>query len=239
MKKPPPLDSHFLLRKIHSLLGVIPVGLFLCFHLFMNSKAVGEGATVVGGGTFSFKEVVESIESFHPSRAFLNAVEILFIFLPLLLHGIYGLVIWWKGKPNAYKPGYGFFRNWMYTFQRWTGILVLIFLVAHVYRMRLANGSASDLAWPPDQVFKVLHDYLQNGFGLALYIVGLVASAFHFANGLWLVGITWGITIGPRSQKISTAFAVLVFLALVFLGGLALYGFRTLPPATHVAGMGG
>ncbi len=238
MKKPPPLDSHFLLRKVHSLLGVIPVGLFLCFHLFMNSKAVMEGHESLGE-TFTFAQVVKSIESLHPSRAFLNAVEILFIFLPLLLHGIYGLVIWWKGKNNVLKPGYGFFRNWMYTLQRWTGILVFLFLIAHVYRMRLA-GHGSDLAWAPDEVFKVLHDYLQNGFGLALYIVGVLASAFHFANGLWLVGITWGITIGPRSQKISTAFAVLVFLVLVFLGGVALYGFAALPPATHVAGaMGG
>ena len=238
MKKPPTLDSHFLLRKIHSLLGVIPVGLFLCFHLFMNSKAIAEGKSALGE-TFSFTQVVKSIESLHPSRAFLNAVEILFIFLPLLLHGIYGLVIWWKGKSNAYKPGYGYFRNWMYTFQRWTGIVVLLFLVIHVYRMRLA-GPGSDLAWPPDQVFKVMHDVLQNGLVLGLYVLGVLASAFHFANGLWLVGITWGITLGPRSQKISTGFAVLVFLVLVFLGGLALYGFTTLTPVTHVAGsMGG
>ena len=87
MQKPPPFDSHFVLRKIHSLLGVVPVGLFLCFHLFMNSKAIMEGSESLGE-TYSFAQVVEFVEGAHPSRVILNAIEILFIILPLLLHGI-------------------------------------------------------------------------------------------------------------------------------------------------------
>jgi len=222
MKPPPPKqDPHFVLRKIHSLLGIVPAGLFLCFHLFMNSKSVG--------GAGSFTETVESIEGIHPARLFLIAVEVLFIFLPLVLHGIYGLVIWWGGKSNVSR--YGWARNWMYTLQRWSGLAVLVFLVFHVYGTRFA-GPGSDGAWPPDRIFAVMHEILASPALFALYAIGLVGSCFHFANGLWLLGITWGITIGPRSQKYSTAIAVAVGLILFVLGAVALYGFATIDPGT-------
>jgi succinate dehydrogenase / fumarate reductase cytochrome b subunit len=215
------MDAHFVLRKIHSLLGVIPVGLFLCFHLFMNSKSISESET------HPFSDVVESIEGFHPSRAFLIAVEILFIFLPLLLHGIYGIAIWWQGQSNVLKHRYA--RNWMYSLQRWSGLVVFVFLILHVYQTRL-SGSLPDGAWPADQLFARMNELLGQPAIMALYIVGTVASCFHFANGLWLVGITWGITIGPRSQKYSTVLAVAVGVVLLVLGGVALYGFAANAP---------
>jgi len=30
------MDSHFLMRRIHSLTGVVPVGLFLVYHLYLQ-----------------------------------------------------------------------------------------------------------------------------------------------------------------------------------------------------------
>ena len=30
------MDSHFLLRRIHSLTGVVPVGLFLVYHIYLQ-----------------------------------------------------------------------------------------------------------------------------------------------------------------------------------------------------------
>ncbi len=230
MKEPPPMDSHFLIRKIHSLFGLIPIGVFLCFHLFMNSKAIKEGSMFFGK-EFTFASVVKSIEGIHPSRIVLNLVELFVIIIPLLFHGIYGLVIWWQGKTNVLK--YGYFRNWMYLIQRWTGIFVFIFLVFHVVQLRL-SGSLPDLAFEPNEVFPHLH-HLLAGPWLVFYIIGLLAASFHFANGLWLFGITWGITIGPRSQRISTGVALVVFVLLVVLGGMALYGFAALEPATQVA----
>ena len=232
MKQPPPFDGHFLIRKIHSLLGIVPVGIFLCFHLFMNSQAIMEGKQSLGE-TFSFAQVVHAIESLHPWRLVLNAVEVLFILLPLLLHALYGFVIWWQGKNNVLRHGY--VRNWMYTLQRWSGLVIFIFLIIHVWRMRLSNTGAADLAWPPADVFPVLHEALQNPLVLALYILGVIAASLHFANGIWLAGITWGITIGPRAQKVSTAVAAGVFVVLLVLGGLGLYGFAALEPATTMA----
>ena len=38
-------DREFLWRRLHSLLGVVPVGLFLVFHLSLNFTAIGGEAT--------------------------------------------------------------------------------------------------------------------------------------------------------------------------------------------------
>jgi succinate dehydrogenase / fumarate reductase cytochrome b subunit len=192
----------------------------------MNSKSVG-GPTV-------FAETVESIEGIHPARIFLIGVEALFIFLPLLLHAIYGLVIWWGGKSNVAR--YGYARNWMYFLQRWSGLAVFVFLVFHVYGTRFA-GPGWDGAFPPDQVFAAMSSILASPLLFGLYVIGLVASCFHFANGLWLIGVTWGITIGPRSQKYSSIFATAVGVILLVLGAVALYGFATIEPTavTHAA----
>jgi succinate dehydrogenase / fumarate reductase cytochrome b subunit len=189
----------------------------------MNSKAISESEET------PFAAVVESIEGFHPSRIFLIAVEVVFIFLPLLLHALYGVVIWWQGKSNVIQ--YRWSRNWMYFLQRWSGLIVFVFLIIHVYRTRFA-GPLWDGAWHPEQLFGVMHSILTTPLGLGLYVIGLVASCFHFANGLWLVGITWGITIGPRSQKYSTVVAAAVGIILLVLGGVALYGFATIEPVT-------
>ena len=37
---------------------------------------------------------------------------------------------------------------------------------------------------------------------VALYMIGIMGATFHLANGFWLLGINWGLTMGPRAQKI-------------------------------------
>jgi succinate dehydrogenase / fumarate reductase cytochrome b subunit len=67
---------------------------------------------------------------------------------------------------------------------------------------------------------------LQNGVWVALYLIGILACVYHLANGIWTMGITWGVWISPQAQKralrICGAFGVL--LAIVGVG--ALFGMR-------------
>jgi succinate dehydrogenase / fumarate reductase cytochrome b subunit len=67
---------------------------------------------------------------------------------------------------------------------------------------------------------------LQSPIVLLFYLVGALACVFHFANGLWTMGITWGVWISPPAQaralKACMTFGVL--LALVTAG--ALFGMR-------------
>jgi succinate dehydrogenase / fumarate reductase cytochrome b subunit len=206
----PPLDRHFAIRKLHSLLGIVPIGFFLCFHLFENSLATK-------GGHYFTEHVVHKIGE----MPYIELMEIFFIALPILFHGIYGFVIWFFGKGNALT--YGYARNWMYFLQRITGLLAFIFILGHVYHTRiqvLINEAVTK-----DNIFNTLASQLDNPLVVVIYIIGILASVIHFSNGVWLALITWGITIGPRAQKISTYICVLIGLLLIVFSAQALRGF--------------
>ena len=85
-----PLDRHFAIRKLHSLLGIVPIGFFVCFHLFENSLATK-------GGHYFTEHVVHKIGD----MPYVDLMEIFFIALPILFHGIYGFVIWFFGEGNV------------------------------------------------------------------------------------------------------------------------------------------
>ena len=44
--------NHFVLRRLHSLSGVIPVGLFVCVHLFTNAQMIWGQDPATGKGEF-------------------------------------------------------------------------------------------------------------------------------------------------------------------------------------------
>jgi len=209
----PPIDRHFALRKLHSLLGIVPIGAFLCFHLWENSLAHR-------GAEYFTEHVVLKIENMR----FVTVMEILFIALPILFHGIYGLIIWWQSRSNVSQ--YGYFRNWMYVLQRITGAIAFVFILLHVWETRiqvlLGNLPKEDLYEKMITVFS--STWLQIWYG-----IGIAASVIHFANGIWLALITWGITIGVRSQKISTVVCAGIGVVVFALGMGALFGFN--PPA--------
>ncbi len=208
------LNRHFLLRKFHSLLGLLPVGLFLMFHLTVNFSATGGKATYNG--------MVASIHKMPESL--LITLEIVVIMLPLLIHALYGLVIWWQSQNvlvgNAVK--YGWAKNWLYVLQRITGGLTFIFIAVHLGTTRYIT------LMHPEKVhdlFTMMQARLADPWMFWLYVVGIAASTFHLANGLRLMGITWGLTIGPRSQRFAIVFATIVFFVLMGIGMQGLLAF--------------
>ena len=117
---------------------------------------------------------------------------------------------------------YGYFRNWMFMLQRVTGVITFIFITWHVFETRvqvaLGNVEHTDLG-------VLMHDLVQNPWVLAAYIVGLIAASFHFANGLWAFLVSWGITVGPRSQKVSTVVCMGLFVVMSVMFVLAITSF--------------
>ncbi|MHB8170399.1 MAG: succinate dehydrogenase cytochrome b558 subunit [Thermincolia bacterium] len=199
-------NNHFFIRKLHSLLGVIPIGLFLLEHLLVNSFA-GKGAEVFNQKIKFFQEL-----------PFLVFIEIIFIFLPILFHGIYGLWIVVSGQSNVLQ--YGYYRNWFYAIQRASGVIALLFVFWHVYITRLSSA----LYGTPIN-FEFMTQQLSDPVTMAAYIIGLVAATFHFANGLWAFLVSWGITIGPKSQQVSTWACTGLFVVLTAVGLRALAAF--------------
>ncbi|MBO8172392.1 MAG: succinate dehydrogenase cytochrome b558 subunit [Bacillaceae bacterium] len=199
-------SSHYFNRKLHSLLGVIPVGFFLIEHLITNYFATR--------GPEAFNEKVEWIESLP----FLPFLEIFFIFLPLLYHAVYGLHIAFTAKHNV--GNYGYFRNVMFMLQRVTGVITLIYVAWHVWETRLQK-----LLYGTKVNFDMMAEILDNPFMVAFYAIGIVAAVFHFSNGMWSFLVSWGITIGPRAQRISTYVWMVVFVIVSTIGLMALYAF--------------
>ncbi len=192
-------------RRWHSLLGVIPIGLFLLEHLFTNYMATK--------GPEAFNNAAKFLEEL-PFRYFL---EIFIIFLPLIYHAVYGIYIAFTAKNNLGR--FNFFRNWMFFLQRLTGILTLIFIIWHVYTTRV------QVMFGAEANFDMMHDIFSNPFMIGFYLVGVISAIFHFANGLWSFAVSWGLTVSPRSQKIMTYVTLIVFVLLSYVGVRAIFAF--------------
>ncbi|MBU8787085.1 MULTISPECIES: succinate dehydrogenase cytochrome b558 subunit [Bacillus] len=198
-------NREFVYRRLHSLLGVIPVGIFLIQHLVVNHFAArGE-------------EAFNNAASFMENLPFRYALEIFVIFLPLIYHAVYGVYIAFTAKNNASQ--FGYFRNWMFVLQRITGIITLIFVSWHVWETRIAAQMGAEVN------FDMMADILSSPIMLGFYIVGVLSTIFHFSNGLWSFAVTWGITVSPRSQRISTFVTMGVFVVLSYVGLRAILAF--------------
>ncbi|HZG70026.1 MAG TPA: succinate dehydrogenase cytochrome b558 subunit [Chondromyces sp.] len=198
-------NREFFNRRLHSLLGVIPVGLFLTQHLVVNHFATR--------GEEAFNNASHFMESL-PFRYLLEAVV---IFLPLLYHAIYGLYIAFTARNNVGR--YGFFRNWMFVLQRVSGVITLIFVAWHVWETRIQAAFGAEVN------YQMMANILDNPFMLVFYIVGVLSAVFHFANGLWSFCVSWGLTISPRSQQITTYVTLAIFIALSIVGLRAIFAF--------------
>ena len=60
-----------------------------------------------------------------------------------------------------------------------------------------------------------------------VYVIGVLATAFHLANGLWTALITWGITIKPKSQQVAGYFCTALGSVMAIVGLVAAIGFRS------------
>ncbi|MEW8977190.1 MAG: succinate dehydrogenase cytochrome b558 subunit [Symbiobacterium sp.] len=207
--------NHFLLRRLHSLTGVVPVGIFLVFHLFENSKAMQ--------GIEAYNEVVRSINSLP----FLLAFEVFGIFLPLYFHAIYGIWIAADARHNVSNYSYG--RNWAFFLQRVTGLITFFWVTYHIFHFRVPKAlGAYDVgtAMPGLPDYFTVATAFANPFVKVLYAIGIIAAAYHFANGLYTFLITWGVTIGPRSQRVSAVVTNLLFVLVAAMGLTALFAFQ-------------
>ena len=117
--------NSFLLRRLHSLSGIVPIGAFLLEHFISNFEA------------FHGPEAYGRQVAFLNSLPFVLAMEIFFIWIPILYHGLYGVYIWWRGDSNI--AAYPVEGNWLYTSQRWTGIIAFIYMIQHTYYLRFTG----------------------------------------------------------------------------------------------------
>ncbi len=196
-------------RKLHSLLGVIPIGFFLIEHFWTNYAAFH-------GGPEEFAKHVEWIRGLP----FVLLMEIFFIWLPLLYHGVYGLYVAFQARNNV--TNYGYFRNWMFFLQRVTGVITLLFIIQHTFETRF-QVTLGNITY--DQLGAQMHKIATNPVYFVIYCIGIVAAVFHFCNGMWSFLVSWGITIGPRAQRFSSYVWMTAFVLMSIVGILAFTAF--------------
>lgn len=202
-------NNDFYVRRLHSLSGVVPIGVFLLEHLITIS-------TVMGGAQ-SFDDAVAKLAAIP--HELLLFMEICFIAIPLLFHGLYGAYIALQANNNA-MSGYGYTRNWQFFLQRLSAWYTLVFLIWHVGYLRIMlKGGGTPIN------YAVVSDHLSNPVVFVLYAIGVVAAVFHFTNGLFTFTITWGIAKGPRAQAFFNKFAWALCIVLSVLGLVSLSQF--------------
>jgi succinate dehydrogenase / fumarate reductase, cytochrome b subunit len=201
MEQPQPsfLARHeFVIRRLHSLSGLVPVGAYMVVHLATNASVLA--------GPGAFQSMVYKIHGLGP---LLPIVEWVFIFIPILFHAIIGVAIIAGGVPNS--GSYPYMANWRYTAQRVTGMIAFVFIMYHVFHM---HGWFHHEVWldrvarpydgaqfSPYNAASTAGQALQSGVIFIAYAFGMLSCVFHLANGLWTMGITWGVWTSPRAQR--------------------------------------
>jgi len=226
------LRHEFLIRRVHSLLGIVPLGLYMTVHLATNASLLN--------GTQTFQRAVFLI---HSPGKLLPLIEWGLIFTPLIFHAVIGVWIAKSGKSNSSQ--YKFRSNKRYTWQRWTGFIALVYLFFHILHL---HGWFHVSAWeaiirplgfgvfrPFNAASSLVRAMQEWGYVWpAFYLVGMLACVYHLANGLWTSGITWGLWISPTAQARASKLCTVVGCGLAVLGVSAWWAAVSPSPRTTV-----
>jgi succinate dehydrogenase / fumarate reductase cytochrome b subunit len=205
----------FLIYRLFSLSGLVPVGAFLVVHLLTNASVLS------GPGVFQSR--VDMIHSLGP---LLVPIEWLFIFLPMLFHATVGFVIIANGLPNV--GSYPYVGNVRYTLQRATGMIAFVFIIGHVIHLHWMGEPLGGGKFDPHAASSSAAEAIQSPLATALYAIGVLSAVFHLANGLWTLGITWGLWTSPAAMRRANVVSVVVGLVLAAAGLGALGGLQGL-----------
>jgi succinate dehydrogenase / fumarate reductase cytochrome b subunit len=192
--------TRFVLSRISSLSGVLPLGLFVLVHLGSQARAVG-GA----------------LGRAHPPPASATWlwVETLCVLVPLTLHALIEMFYLRVRDSNVRR--YPFSRNWAWLLQRASGAVALAFVIWHFVALRLPTLRAGS---EHDSFVSLSASLSSTGAGgvpfVALgYLVGLAAVVYHLANGIHGFCFTWGLVTtrdaSRRVSKVLTFSGVLLF----------------------------
>src|ERR1700743_174836 len=174
----------FFWRKRASLAGIVPTGAFLVEHIVSNFET--------WNGPLAYAQQVKFLNGLPLVRV----LEWCFIFIPLAFHALYGVYIWLRGRSNVNV--YPWAGNWGYLMQRITGLIALVYIIQHVWRQRFSGVMLPE---HPGAAFAKVQHELSNPWMLAIYVIAMIATCWHFAYGIWLFAAKWGITPGDKARK--------------------------------------
>ncbi|MBS0623811.1 MAG: succinate dehydrogenase [Verrucomicrobia bacterium] len=131
------LPYAFIMRRLHSLLGLWLI-IYLLEHLFVNAQAAFFSPDHPS-------KFINIVNAFH-SIAYLKVVEVVFLALPFLIHGIWGMRYAYTSRFNSFNnkgtspslPEYP--KNRAFTWQRLSAWFLVLAICAHVVQMRFMQA---------------------------------------------------------------------------------------------------
>ena len=193
------MDSHFLTRRIHSLTGIVPVGLFLVYHLYLQLYLHS------GAETYNAE-----VNSFYDSPLAIWTL-VIFVYIPLFFHAFLGVRLIFE---STVQPSYTYFSHLLYWMQRISGIGVLLFILAHVWNTQFGPWISGTWGTHFEHLSSGFSDPESGIITKTVYLLGVLGAVFHFANGLNTFCMTWGIALTPKSQIRVRIFSILLFFIL-------------------------
>ena len=201
--------GYLLVRRLQSLTGIM-FGGYLIVHLIVN-------ATIAQGGSV-YQAQVDKIHGLP----FLEAIEWSAIFIPFLFHAAYGTWIGLTGRPNV--ASYPYYRNVYYLLQRLSAIVIVLFVLFHVLSLKFHVFGDTLAFVPKDQALASIGRHMNSSGWLpwVIYPLGVLASAYHTANGFWTGAITWGLTISASAQRRFGYICAVLCVVMALLGIIAI-----------------
>lgn len=184
-------------RKLHSLTGIL-LGAFLVLHLATQATALG--------GAGAYDRIAGPL-----SRSSVIALFELLVVLALALHVVSGIRRLARRRvPDSELARYGGRRLW--AMQRISAVVVLAFVLVHVYELRVARLAFGLSA---DALHSTLEGRLSSTWGgvpwtALFYLAGLGATAFHVANGLF-VALGDRLVTRARRRFVTVALGAILF----------------------------
>lgn len=208
----------FLWRRLHSLTGVVPAGVFVALHLWSNFHALQ--------GQRAYRNA-----AWGTGSAYFVAVEILGLYVPLAFHASYGLALLVRNRvaDSSDSPR----RRSAKAVDRVSSVALSLFIIYHVFEFRIpvALGNAR-----PTDFFPTLCDRLSSTTSLgiplvaSIYLLGVAAASYHFAHGLSHLCSSWGIPLTERASRLTVGLSVAAGLGLFLLGASTVLYFATGSP---------
>jgi len=206
--------ANFISDRLASALAILPLGAWTLSHLWNNLAAFQ-------GGPAWQKAVTEYP---HPIAQGLTFVIVM---LPLIWHTVWGIQRITQTRPNY--PRYGFYANFKYIVQRLSAIGLLLFLGAHLWlaflHPRFVEGQAEPFA-------DIAHEMHFHGPTLLVYILGVLAVAYHLANGIQQALMSWGLVTTKGALRKWELLSWVLLVAMLVMGWGAIYALYQAGAAT-------
>jgi succinate dehydrogenase / fumarate reductase, cytochrome b subunit len=230
------LDKHyFMLRRLNSLLGIVPVGAFFLLHMLLNSRA--------GQGPEQYQWVPDTLDQIP----FLIVLEVFGILLPILAHAVLGVWISTRADYHLPRATRGWYGNLAFQLQRWTGIALFFLIGVHVrqtwwqhqsLKLAAARGQVSGHEAEYD-IYGSMNELLSNPLWAVVYVLFVLIAAWHFGNGIFNFAFKYGLTTSASSQRWAMAIGLGIALIGLILGLASIWGLTLSEWAQSFASAGG